>query len=113
MQGIRVNRSPVLAAALLVFPAAATGTGVVAAHFGADADRLGFGESFGGFADDITRVASGCGGTAGGAGGGGGGAAVGAGDLVLGLLREFAQEILEGHETGGTAENVMADLGLD
>src|SRR5439155_12542596 len=91
---------------MLVFFAAATGTRVVASDFWAGADRFGlfcrghdFGNHFAAF--DRRRLAAGC------------RAAKRAGLLMNGPLRQLAQELLEGHEAGGAAEDVVADLGLD
>src|SRR5262249_6488668 len=78
-------------AALLVLFAAAARAGIVAADLRTGADGLGSGERFGGFADDVAGARAG-------AAAGRAGAAEGAGGLMHGLLRETAEELLEGHQ---------------
>src|SRR4051812_7242151 len=97
---------------MLEFLAALAGTGIVAANFRAGADGPRPLDRRGRFADQVaalrgavarTRlrrwraVAT----------------AKGAGSLVHRALRRVAQEILESHQAGSAAENVVADLGFD
>lgn len=90
-----------LAAALLVFFAAAAGADVVAAHTGNRMHRLRLGQHFVGFAHQVAGLRHrgwilerGC-------------------RLVGGRLRQVVQELLESHEARGAAEDVVADLRLD
>src|SRR6266545_4005526 len=99
-------RSPVLPAAMLVFFAAAAGTGIVAPDFRSGADRFGLFAGRHGFGNHLAalgrrRFSA------------GGGPAERAGGLVHRLLRHAAQELLERHQAGSAAEDVVANLRLD
>src|SRR5436190_4118990 len=96
-------RTHLFAAAVLIFLAAAAGARVIAADFGPDADRFGFGERLGRLADDVALAGPRRGGAL----------AKGAGLLVHRPLRHFSQELLESDHARGAAEDVVANLGLD
>src|SRR5437660_5540334 len=90
------------------------GARIVAADFRTGADGPGFFNGGGGFADNVAALGRSFGRRGLGAGIGSRGCATkGAGRLMTGLLRDITQEVLEGHETRGAAENVMADLRFD
>src|SRR6185295_1165902 len=108
---MQLPKAGLLPAALLVFLAATAGAGIVATDFGARADRpvaLLF-DGIGRFSDDITAAAFGraiaIGATS--------RATKGGRRVVGGLFGRVAQEILEGHQAGSAAEDVVANLRFD
>src|SRR5439155_20640294 len=97
---------------MLVLLAAFTRAGIIATDLWAGANGPGFFHRGRGFADDVAalgRAASGLRLVV----GAGSSSTEGARGLVHGLLRHAAQKILEGHQAGGAAEDIVANLGFD
>src|SRR5437867_1269474 len=101
-----------LPATMFVLLPALAGAGVVAANLGPGADWPGFFYGRRRFTDNVAalrrpslglRLARGRSGAS----------TEGAGGLMHRLLRHAAEEILERHQAGGAAEDVVADLGFD
>lgn len=86
-----VSQLPIFPAAVFEFLAAAAGTRIVAAYFGAGANGFGLLHRRRGFTDDVAAF-SGCG-----FGGTRTATFKSAGGLVHRLLRHITEEILEGH----------------
>src|SRR5687767_14962263 len=103
------ERSDFTAALLVLFTTAAR-TRIVASDLRAGANGFGFAHGIGGFADDVASLGRG---SCGSARAGAGRSAKGGRRGVLCPFGHVAEKILKGHEAGGAAEDVMADLGLD
>src|SRR5580765_6362199 len=103
------RQSTTFSAAVLILFAAQARAGIVATDFGTRPHGFGFCDGVGGFANDIAVL----GGAVWVAWIGGRTTESGWWRLMSRLLWHVTEEILEGHETGSAAEDVMANLAFD